>query len=455
MKKTDPDVIIIGAGAAGLTCAHELMQKNLDVLVLEAKPRIGGRIHTMKDAFDSTPLELGAEFIHGNAPELMQLSETFCMNFYDVLDSHLMHYKGKLHKDDKFREELASVMKKLDAHRKQDRSVSEFLKTHHFSEKMHSLFVSFVEGFNAADLKLFSEKALAATHDADDAMFRFSHGYCDLINNIFKTFDHNSVRLNTVVKTIDWGKSGITLYADCLAGHNTYKCKMLVVTLPLGVLQSFAGSASAVEWRPSQPEPLHEALSAIQMGDAQKIIFRFRSRFWERLSDQPVSFMHLGPENYFPTWWSFLPLRSPHLTAWQGGAKATEMALWKPEKRIEEALNSLSLLTKKSIAFLRSEILEIQTHDWSNDPYARGAYSYVLQNGLEKSRLLEKPFKNKIFFAGEATVSGPDRGTVHGAIASGQRAAADVLKTLKIDRVPAALLAKSAKSGVVHRAFHS
>ena len=435
MKKTSPEIIIIGAGAAGLTCAHELLQKNLNVMVLEAKPRIGGRIHTVKDAFDSVPLELGAEFIHGKPDELMQLSDSFCMNFYDVLDSHLMFYKGRLNKDDNFRTELGAVMKKLDAHRKQDRSVSDFLKSNHLSDKMNSLFVSFVEGFNAADLKLFSEKALAATSDEEDDVFRFSNGYCELINNIFKSFQphHDCVRLNTVVKSIDWGKSDITVHADSLAVPISFNCKMLVVTLPLGVLQSFAGSKAAVEWKPEQPAPLQEALSAVQMGDAQKIIFRFRSRFWESLSEHPVGFMHLGPEHYFPTWWSYLPLRSPHLTAWQGGSKASEMALWKPEKRIEEALNSLSILTKKSVAFLRSEILEIHTHDWSNDPFARGAYSYIVQNGVEKARLLEKPFKKKIFFAGEATENSPARGTVHGAIKSGTRAAEDILKILNIE----------------------
>ena len=453
MKRTNPDIIILGAGAAGLTCAHELLQKSLNVLVLEAKPRIGGRIHTVKDAFDSVPLELGAEFIHGKSHELMQLGDSFCMNFYDVLDSHLMFYKSRLHKDDRFRDELATVMNKLATGRKEDRSVSEFLKAHSFSDRMTSLFVSFVEGYNAADIKLISEKSLATSNDSDDGLFRFSNGYCHLINNIFKTFppDHDSVRLNTVVKSIDWSKSDITVHADCLAGQVSFKCKMLVVTLPLGVLQSFAGSKSAIDWKPQQPEPLHEALSAVQMGDAQKIIFRFRNRFWEEISTEPISFMHLGPEHYFPTWWSFLPLRSPHLTAWQGGSKAGEMALWKPEKRVEEALNSLAILTKKSISFLRNEILEIQTHDWSNDPYARGAYSYVVQNGFERARLLEKPFKNKIYFAGEATVSGSARGTVHGAIASGQRAAESILKQLHIGNSKVNL----SRARSTHQTLHS
>ena len=61
----DADVIIIGAGAAGLAAARELSAAQLNVIILEARDRIGGRIHTY---FDKWPIELGAEFVHASRP---------------------------------------------------------------------------------------------------------------------------------------------------------------------------------------------------------------------------------------------------------------------------------------------------------------------------------------------------------------------------------------------------
>lgn len=455
MKTTQADIIIIGAGAAGLTCAHELLQQGHNILMLEARPRIGGRIFTLKDPFDRTPLELGAEFIHGKSAELMQLSESLCMNFYDVMDQHLIFKNFKTQKRTEFWSKIETVMKKLEPSRKTDRSVSDFLNSRRLPSELREQFASFVEGYHAADAKLMSEKSLADSEESNAAMFRFSSGYSELMNGIFKTFsaDHDSIRLNTAVKSINWDGDKIEIKADCLSGHIQFHCKMLVVTLPLGVLKSFAGSNAAIEWLPKQPEPLHEAISGMQMGEVHKLIFRFHNRFWEKLSHEPYNFIHLGPENYFPTWWNLLPLRSPHLVAWQGGPKAKEMTLWKPEKRIEEALVTLSKFSKCSVDFLRDQILEIHTHDWCNDPYARGAYSFVETGGVEAAQLLEKPFKKKLFFAGEATISGPARGTVHGAIQSGRRAANDIIKTLetKASDEPR----KTSKSRPLHPTLHS
>ena len=426
------DIIIIGAGAAGLICAQELLQSGANVLVLEARSRIGGRINTSIDPLDETPIELGAEFIHGAPPEVLKIAKSAGLEFYEVKDEHLFYNKSKLEKDDKFWDEVGDIMKKLETERKEDRSVSEFLKGHHFSEKNTALFTSFVEGFHAADLKQISEKGLAATEESDEGLHRFNGGYSHLALEILKKFppDHDCLRFNTVVKGIDWSKTDIHIAADCMGTHLKFTCKKLVVTIPLGVMKTLSGAKGSIDWNPSQPEPLHEALAGVEMGDVQKITFRFRTQFWKTVSKDPVCFMHMGPEHYFPTWWSLQPQDSPHLVAWQGGPRAKEMALWKPQKRIDTAVETLAQLTEKSTEFIREQIISTHSHDWSSDPFSRGAYSYVAQDGSKHAKLLQKPFKNKIFWAGEATATGPARGTVHGAMASGRRAAKELLKTL-------------------------
>jgi monoamine oxidase len=92
------------------------------------------------------------------------------------------------------------------------------------------------------------------------------------------------------------------------------------------------------------------------------------------------------------------------------------------------ALRSLSRMTKKSVHFLKKQMLAYYQHDWSRDIFSRGAYSYILKGGLEKSKRLRKPIENTIFFAGEAMAVGSARGTVHGAIESGLHAAKLILK---------------------------
>ena len=66
------DVVVVGAGIAGLAAAQMLLDAGLDVLVLEARGRVGGRIHTHRDPLSPVPIELGAEFIHGTAPEVWE-----------------------------------------------------------------------------------------------------------------------------------------------------------------------------------------------------------------------------------------------------------------------------------------------------------------------------------------------------------------------------------------------
>ncbi|HEY7160787.1 MAG TPA: FAD-dependent oxidoreductase, partial [Acidobacteriota bacterium] len=82
----DRDVLIIGAGASGLSAAKELSESGRKVIVLEARNRVGGRIHTLHD--EGVPIELGAEFIHGRAPEVLAVLHKAGLRFYDVTDRH-------------------------------------------------------------------------------------------------------------------------------------------------------------------------------------------------------------------------------------------------------------------------------------------------------------------------------------------------------------------------------
>lgn len=84
MKSEQTGTIIIGAGVAGLVAARELRAANLSVRVLEARDRIGGRIHTLHDSLNQPPVELGAEFVHGTPPKLVRLIHDAGLNVVEI-----------------------------------------------------------------------------------------------------------------------------------------------------------------------------------------------------------------------------------------------------------------------------------------------------------------------------------------------------------------------------------
>jgi len=95
----NPDILIVGAGAAGLMAAFTLSKAGKKVIVLEARDRIGGRIHTLHDDLFFKHAELGAEFVHGNLPITMQLLHEAGIAYISGEGEMWQHRDGKLAKN--------------------------------------------------------------------------------------------------------------------------------------------------------------------------------------------------------------------------------------------------------------------------------------------------------------------------------------------------------------------
>lgn len=206
----------------------------------------------------------------------------------------------------------------------------------------------------------------------------------------------------------------------------TVRAKKVVVTIPIGVLKNSTENRICFE---PVPANLQSALNGIEMGHVQKITFRFRNRFWEKLNTQePVTFLHAGPEKFFPTWWTHSPVRDGIIVAWQGGPKAKQMSSWSTKQKVSVAFQTLSIMINVPIAFLEKNCLDYLFHDWSSDPFALGAYSYIKTDGMQNANKLRTPIENTLYFAGEGTCEDSSRGTVHGTLESGFRVAKLILK---------------------------
>ena len=138
-----------------------------------------------------------------------------------------------------------------------------------------------------------------------------------------------------------------------------------------------------------------------------------------------AAFFHgRGP---FRTFWSAVPLDLPMLTAWSGGPSASRLLAEGREAAKEAALRSIGEVFGAPLTRVRRLLVDAHAHDWSRDPFSRGAYSYLVVGGSSAPERLARPVEKTLFFAGEATA--PDEsGTVAGAIASGRRAARRALR---------------------------
>src|SRR6185436_8583647 len=154
------DVAIVGAGAAGLMAARELRRRGRSVLVLEARDRIGGRVFTVDDPQLPVAVELGAEFVHGDAPLTHALLAEAGLVAYDIAGESWMVSRGQLRRTDIFRS-VGRVLRLIDP-RAPDRSFAEFLASHHARAiaPYRSDALAFVQGFFAADAELISARSL-------------------------------------------------------------------------------------------------------------------------------------------------------------------------------------------------------------------------------------------------------------------------------------------------------
>jgi monoamine oxidase len=194
------------------------------------------------------------------------------------------------------------------------------------------------------------------------------------------------------------------------------------------VLQARPGDVGAVRIHPAIAK--HEdALSLIATGPVTRLVMLFRETFWHNGKLANMSFLQ-GSDPDVPVWWTLSPVRAPMLVAWAGGKRGAALALLSPEERLDRALSSAVRHFGIPRRKLASLLVDAWTHNWEDDPFARGAYSYPLVGGSKAGAMLAKPVRSTLYFAGEATVDEANSGTVHGAIRSGHRAAAQVARHL-------------------------
>jgi monoamine oxidase len=413
-------VIIVGGGIAGLAAARELARNKCVVTLLEAKPRLGGRICTIRPS--GWPVELGAEFIHGRSPPLLQAIQSAGLHARRMPDKFRLWANGRWAVFD-FWEKISNVIERVPLNHS-DTSFESFLESQQLDPLTRSLALAYAEGFNAAPADRLSAQAVVQAQRAADAMHgdwqgRVTEGYSALVEFYRQEIEQLGGRivLNAKVKAIAWrpGRVEVTWGQGQKIGR--LEADAAVSTFSLGVWKS-----GSIRFSPSLKQK-DGAARQMGFGNVLKLVLQFQRRWWPASANGILQ----GPGEPLPTWWG--DPRGPVLTAWVGGPRADALRSL-PARTLERlALEVIERLFAIRAAEARKLLTKVYFHRWEADPDIRGAYSYIPVSGRGLPNVLAAPLAGTLFFAGEATVSDAQTGTVFGALTSGERAASEVLES--------------------------
>jgi len=420
-------VIVIGAGIAGLVVARLLQAADIEVVVLEARDRIGGRTHTLELA--GAAVDVGAAWIHGRAGNpVAALCDGLGLPtrehaydyaaFWDAVEGRALddaEQAAALAHEDAIYDELGSLRRRLPDDASMQDAIDLYLDDlglpapaeRHARLVLEQLLLEVDYGGPATRTSL-------AIYDEDEFFGYDDHliagGYRSLVAALAEDLD---VRTGTPVERVEYDDSGARVRTT--AG-DVFEADRAIVTVPLGVLQ-----AGALEFSPPLPADKLAAIARLELGSLEKVVLRFDAAFWPAEGD--TAWLHAGDERgQFPLVVDLTrDAGAPTLVLLHGGTRAREQL----DARDDAALvaDALAVLERLLGAPIPAPVATHVTR-WRSDPWSRGSYSFpALGQSMEDFDRLAAPVGERVLFAGEAT-SRPYFGTVHGAVHSAIREAA-------------------------------
>ena len=436
-----PRIVIIGAGFAGLSCAHALGEAGVPALVLEAKDRVGGRVRTDYDLLEGKPVEAGAMMVHGQDASVLRWIRELGLTTKKVPEFRGARFflKGRL------RSSLGIALSGLEPLRSAiqtmrtfpraiarydgpDMTLDRFLKEQRALPTARRFVGAMYASINAADPEDVSVRGLAEDVNAESlglpwANFQVVEGYGQVAERRAQALG-DAIRLRTRVRRIDWAKEGAEVQADGPGGRETFKADAVVVTVSLGVLK-----ANTITFSPELPPRKRAAIEAIGFGNADKILLVFDASVQRTVLGRATSLASAQGSWYFFPYYGRKDMPVV-LEGFLSGRRARQLS-GKPEAVVvDEILDELERMTRE--VDLRRHLLARRYVNWSADPDVRGGYTYPrMGGGVEQRRVLAEPVEDVLFFAGESTHVAGEYATVHGALDSGVRAAELVRKALE------------------------
>jgi monoamine oxidase len=423
------DVVVIGGGLAGLAAAERLVDAGATVTLLEARDRLGGRVRTEHPAGRELPIEMGAEWL-GATGELHDLIAGAGAHLVEVGGRQVARLGGTWRDLSDLHVTARRLIQRAEGLDGPDRSLSvalmECCNEANLAEARHHL-IRYVEGFHAADPDLVSVRWLAEverTQPAEASDMRAIEGAGLVVEALRRSLEGRcEVRLDTLARSVSWRPGVVDVQAGAGA---SFRASAAVITVPLPLLDPPSDEPAALRLTPRLDDKL-AAAQLLPMGSVVKVVLAFDRPVWDDIAGlEDVEFIHAFARPV-PTWWTPADPAARMLTGWAGGPYAARLSGMGEGELSDLAVKSLADALGVPAKHVSSRLAGCHFHDWSVDPFARGAYTYVGVGGSEAYRALAAPVADTLYFAGEATCGGGYNATMEGALRSGRRAAAELL----------------------------
>ncbi|KAI3499720.1 hypothetical protein L1887_35529 [Cichorium endivia] len=431
-QTSKPSVIVIGSGISGIAAAHVLNNADFEVILLESRDRIGGRIHT--DYSFGCPVDMGASWLHGvcNENPLAPLIRRLGLALYRTSGDNSVLYDHDLESYMLFDKEghqvpqqivievgeaFKKILKETEKVRDENKhdlsvlqAISVVLERHPelrqegLAYEVLQWYICRMEAWFAADLDMISLKNWDEEHVLTGGHGLMVEGYYPVLKALSKDID---IRLNHRVTRIWNGPSDAMVTVE---GGRTFVADAVIITVPIGVLK-----ANLIEFEPKLPEWKVSAISDLGMGNENKIALRFDNVFWPNVELLGT----VAPTSYSCGYFLNLHKATGHkvLVYMAAGRFAYDL-----EKLSEEDAANFAMVQLKKMFPQATEPVQHLVSRWGTDPNSLGCYSYdVVGKPTDIYERLRAPLGN-LFFGGEA-VSEENQGSVHGAYSSGVTAA--------------------------------
>ena len=419
--QSNPDVVVIGAGAAGLSATAELMKRGISVLCIEGMNRIGGRCYTDMSTF-GVPADHGAHWLHGHKQNEIAIFGKKHKDKFKIYKEpdRLVVYDGEKKVNEN---KLWKIYKKIEKFRTANSSDEPFMDLLPEKIKKNDWFDTAHKASMARDFGEFStyddnNNWNDPGWDSGNALCR--EGYGTLLAYYRKDVP---VKLNTIVSEIKWGGQGVQVVTN----KGTINAKACIVTVSAGVLK-----AEKIKFTPALPPRKLEAFDGMSMTISNRVLMQLKKKFLRGFKSDTYLYTKCNSNGAKSpkTFYGFMKMSGSNMSLFGiSGQFAKDLENEGSEAMIDFVLNKLK--STYGSKFYEKYFIKAIATGWANNPFTLGAYSGGVPGKSKKRRDIKLPVGDRIFFAGEATAGAFS--TVHGANRSGIRAVTDLYISSALD----------------------